>query len=132
MWPWFAKMYLLQGRPDQALALTDKITSEPRKLWILSMAYHDLGRATESDEALHRLKEVYSNEAASYIAEIHAWRGEVDEAFYWLERAIEERQYMWGSLVFDPAFKKLHGHPRWPAIRAALGRSEEQIKRIQY
>ncbi|MDH3401789.1 MAG: tetratricopeptide repeat protein [Chromatiales bacterium] len=132
MWPWFAKMYLLQGRPDQALALTDRITYEPRKLWILPMAFYDLGRVTESADALRRLKELYPNEAASYIAEIHAWRGEVDEAFYWLERAIGERQYMWGSLVFDPAFKKLRGDPRWSAIRSAVGRSEEQIKKIEF
>jgi len=132
MWPWFAKMYLLQGRPDQALALTDKITTEPRKLWILPMAYYDLGREGDSNAALQRLKEQYPHEAASYIAEIHAWRGEIDEAFVWLQRAIDETQYMWGSLVFDPAFKNLRDDPRWPAIREAVGRSEEQIRQIEF
>jgi len=39
---------------------------------------------------------------------------------------------MWGSLVFDPAFKKLHADPRWREIRARDGRAEEQLQEIEF
>ena len=49
-----------------------------------------------------------------------------------VDRAIDEKQYMWGSLVFDPAFSNLHSDPRWEGIRARDGRSEEQLKKIDF
>jgi adenylate cyclase len=130
--PWLAKLHLLQGRPDMALSVAGQITREPRRLWILPMAYHDLGQNEASDEALDALTESYPGRAASYIAENHAWRGEIESAFEWLDRAIEESQYMWGSLSFDPAFKNLHEDPRWQVFRARVGRSEEQLKEIEF
>jgi hypothetical protein len=63
---------------------------------------------------------------------VYAWRGEADPAFEWLNRALAEEQYMWGWLVFDPAFGKLHGDPRWADIRARDGRSEEQLQKIDF
>jgi tetratricopeptide (TPR) repeat protein len=130
--PWLAKLHLLQGKPDMALSVAEQITHEPRRLWILSMAYHDLGQNEASDEALAALTDSYPDKAASYIAENHAWRGEIDSAFEWLDRAIDESQYMWGSLSFDPAFKNLHDDPRWQVFRTRVGRSEEQLKEIEF
>ena len=130
--PWRAKCYLLQGQPDKALAEAARIELEPRRLWILPMAYYDLGQRAASDRALNEMIEKYPDVAASFIAENFAWRGEIDPAFEWLNRAIEEKQYVWGSLVFDPAFSKLHDDPRWENIRARDGRSEEQLQKINF
>jgi len=130
--PWLAKCHLLMGEAHQALSVAEQIESQVRQLWVLPMAYHDLGQVQASDEALNELKTIYANEAASFIAENHAWRGEIDQAFKWLDRAIDEQQYMWGSLVFDPAFSNLHSDPRWEGVRARDGRSEEQLKKINF
>ena len=129
---WRARCWLLQGEPDKALAEAKRIDSVTRRLWVLSMAYYDLGRMEESDRTLNALIEGYANEAAAFIAENYAWRGDIDEAFEWLDRAITEKQYMWGSLVFDPAFSKLRSDPRWQDIRARDGRSEEQLRKIDF
>ena len=94
------------------------------------MAYYELGEFDASDQALEALIEGHAHEAASFIAENYAWRGEIDPAFEWLGRAKREKQYMWGSLVFDPAFRNLHSDPRWAEFRARDGRSEEQIREI--
>ena len=128
--PWRAKCYLLQGQPEKALAEANRIDVEARRLWILPMAYYELGESEASDQALEALIEGHSHEAASFIAENFAWRGEIDPAFEWLGRAKREKQYMWGSLVFDPAFRNLHSDPRWAEFRARDGRSEEQIREI--
>jgi len=129
---WRAKCWLQQGEPEKALAEAKRIESVTRRLWVLPMAYYDLGRIEESDQTLNALIEGYANEAAAFIAENYAWRGELDPAFEWLNRAIDEKQYMWGSLVFDPAFAKLHDDPRWAEIRARDGRSEEQLQKIDF
>ena len=97
---WLAKLHLRQGRPDAALAAAQKITNEQFRLWTLPMAYHDLGQAEASDMALSKLKETYADTAASFIAENYAWRGEIDLALDWLDRAIEEGQFMWGVTGF--------------------------------
>ena len=128
--PWRAKCYLLQGRPDEALAEANRIDPMARQLWILPMAYYELGQFEASEQALDALIEGHAHEAASFIAENFAWRGEIDRAFEWLDRAKKEKQYMWGSLVFDPAFSNLHSDPRWADFRAEDGRSEEQIREI--
>jgi tetratricopeptide (TPR) repeat protein len=130
--PWLAKCHLLKGEPEKALSVARQIALESRRLWIMPMAYHDLGQKQAADEALGILKENHADEAASFIAENHAWRGEIDKAFEWLDRAIDEKQYMWGSLVFDPAFRNLHDDPRWATIRERDGRSEEQLSKIEF
>ena len=87
--------------------------------------------APEQIRGLDAVIEGHAHEAASFIAENFAWRGEIDRAFEWLDRARNEKQYMWGSLVFDPAFRNLHADPRWAEFRAQDGRSEEQIRKIE-
>jgi TolB-like protein/DNA-binding winged helix-turn-helix (wHTH) protein/Tfp pilus assembly protein PilF len=130
--PWQAKCHLLQNQPEKALALAGRIELEVRRLWVLPMALYDLGELDSSNSALNQLIEKYPHEAASFIAENYAWRGEADQAFKWLNRAIDEKQYIWGSLVFDPAFRKLHADPRWAIIRAKDGRSEKLIQSIDF
>ena len=130
--PWRAKLHLLQGRPEDAISVAESISVESQRLWTLPMAYYDLGQEETSEELLSKLTEDYADMAASFIAENHAWRGEIDQAFVWLNRAIDESQFMWGSLVFDPAFKNLHNDPRWNDIRSKLGRSEDQLKEIDF
>jgi len=129
---WRAKCWLRQGEPDKALAEAKLVKSVTRRMWVLALAYYDLGRMEESDQVLNALIEGYANEAAAFIAENYAWRGDIDPAFEWLDRAIAEKQYMWGSLVFDPAFSKLHSDPRWQDIRARDGRSEKQLQEIDF
>jgi len=87
--------------------------------------YHELKRRNV-------LKKGYADSAAAFIAGVHAWRGEVDASFEWLDRAFDESQYMWGSMVFDPAFKNLHDDPRWEVFRTKEGRSEEQLNEIEF
>jgi adenylate cyclase len=130
--PWRAKCYLLQGQPEKALTEANRIDLEARRLWILPMAFYELGQFGASDQALEVLIEDHAHEAASFIAENFAWRGELDQAFEWLDRAKREKQYMWGSLVFDPAFSDLHADPRWADFRARDGRSAEQIREIVF
>ena len=55
------------------------------------MAYYGLGQREVADRALNELIRQFPDEAASFIAENYAWRGEIDAAFEWLNRAKNER-----------------------------------------
>ena len=82
---------LLQGKTDAALREMQQETDEVWRLSGLPLVFHALGRRSESDAALAALKEKYAEDAAYQIAEVHAFRGEADLAFEWLERAYDQR-----------------------------------------
>jgi tetratricopeptide (TPR) repeat protein len=82
---------LLQGKTDAALQEMEQEADEVWRLVGLPLAFHALGRRSESDVALAALKSKYARRLAYQIAEVHAFRGEADLAFEWLERAYAQR-----------------------------------------
>jgi adenylate cyclase len=59
--------------------------------------------------------------AAYQIAETYAWRGEIDRAFDWLERAYVRRDPGLSNTATDPWFPPLHGDPRWLPFVQKMG-----------
>lgn len=72
-------------------------------------------------DALGRLEEDYADTAAYQIAEVHAWLGQVDEAFHWLERAWEVRDPGMADLKVDPLLEPLKGDPRYRDLLERMG-----------
>ena len=107
---------LWNGKPDAALAL---LAGARRScLPCEAMAQHDLGHASESQRALDALIARAGDTAPYSIASVHAWRGEHDRAFEWLERAAASHH---PDLVFakvDLNLRNLRADPRWkPFLR---------------
>jgi TolB-like protein/tetratricopeptide (TPR) repeat protein len=111
---------LLQGKTDAALQETQQETEEIWRMCGLPLAFHALGRRSESDAALAALKGKYAAEAAYQIAEVHAFRGEVDLAFEWLERAYDQRDGGLADIKGDPFLRGLVGDPRYKAFLRKL------------
>jgi len=65
---------------------------------------------------LARLTRISESERAWAIASVHAYRGEVDEAIAWLERAYQQRDYELLFLKGDPFFRALQDDPRYKAF----------------
>jgi serine/threonine-protein kinase len=80
-----------------------------------------------ADAALSQLKSVYARSGAYQIAEIHAYRGEIDAAFEWLETAYTERDTGLTWLVDDAFLKSLLADRRWNAFLNRMNLSESQI-----
>jgi ribosomal protein L17 len=80
------------------------------------MAEHSLGRAKESRRALDELIAKTAPGNAYGIAEAHAWRGETDKAFEWLERAYQQRDGGLDALKIDPLLESLRTDPRYKAM----------------
>jgi hypothetical protein len=78
------------------------------------------GPGAESDVALDTLKEKYAAVSAYNIAEMHAYRGEIESAFEWLERAYRQHD---GGMIFlriDPMLSPLRGDSRYKVLLAKM------------
>jgi TolB-like protein/DNA-binding winged helix-turn-helix (wHTH) protein/Tfp pilus assembly protein PilF len=111
-----SEIYLLRGRPQDALRESERIPFAAFRTRTTAMGYHALGREKESDAALRELIEKLHSSAAISIATVYAFRNQRDEAFEWLDRAYAQHD---GGLILikiDPLLKNLHGDPRFAAL----------------
>jgi TolB-like protein/class 3 adenylate cyclase len=112
---------LIQGRPEEALAAYREELLEYSRLLGTALAYHALGRAADSDAALNTLVEQYADTSAYQIVEIHAFRGDTEAAFGWLERAYAQRDHGLHAVLHSVFLNNLRGDPRWPVFLSKLG-----------
>ena len=66
------------------------------------------------------LESKYAGDSAFQIAEAHAFRGEVDLAFEWLERAYDQRDGGVPEIKGDRLMRGLVGDPRYKAFLRKL------------
>ena len=118
-----ANIRLLQGQIDQALKLINQVddglqigNSGDRKLQYQAMIFHSQGRLDEADTALEKFIDAYADFENFDIAEIYAWRGEPDNAFEWLNRAMKIDPYLWNELNYRPFLKDLQTDSRWEEL----------------
>ena len=123
-----ARAELDAGRPASALTLARRPeVPEDSRFLLGALALHGLGQEQESVRELGRLSGGYADTEAYQIAEVHAGRGEKEQAFEWLERAWRQRDgglvgvLPWVSPVkWNPAFRGLRGDPRFTALLGKL------------
>jgi serine/threonine-protein kinase len=88
----------------------------------MPLVYRALGRNDESQAALGSLIRDQSGVAAFQIAEAHAFRGDIDAAFAWLERAYRQRDA--GPLIdlkLSELLNNLWDDPRYTAFLDKMG-----------
>ena len=108
-----ANVLLLQGKIEQAF---EQNAREPDEGWRLAgeaLIHHAAGRSAESEAALATLISKYSADMPFQIAEIEAYRGRVDSAFAWLERARAQHDSGLGELKNNPFLRTLEADPRY-------------------
>jgi TolB-like protein/DNA-binding winged helix-turn-helix (wHTH) protein/Flp pilus assembly protein TadD len=104
---------LAQGNAQAALAETNAEPGEWERLTGQALVYHALGRSHESDAALSKLIATHAQDSPYQVAEIYAYRGEVDQAFAWLKRSYLQRDPGLNQLKLDPLLKSLRSDPRY-------------------
>ena len=116
----------LAARGD-AISAPKVIALEPdesARLAGLASVQSDLGRRDASDQAFTQLRARYGHTLPGLIGVIYARRNQLEPAFQWLQRAIQQRQpEIAASLACtpEPAFSPLHADPRFAALRNSLG-----------
>jgi DNA-binding winged helix-turn-helix (wHTH) protein/Tfp pilus assembly protein PilF len=118
-----AQVLILQGRFGEALALTGDMPDEADRLLVRALAYHGLGRNSDSDAALRALNEPVPTGDPIRVAEVHAFRGEADDAFRWLQVA-SGPGFDQSRICYSPFLKSLHSDPRWSARIESMGHAD--------
>jgi TolB-like protein/Tfp pilus assembly protein PilF len=122
-----------KGEPEAAL---EAIRQEPEDggwgVIGLPMVYHDLGRGAESDAALADLIEQYERDAAYNIAYVYAYRDQADEAFEWLDKAVEYGDAGLSEIPVERLFANVHDDPRWLPFLESIGKAPEQLAAIEF
>jgi TolB-like protein/Flp pilus assembly protein TadD len=107
---------LLSGKATDALAEFNRDSPEEDRLPGLALAYYALDRTAEADAAIRKVEMLAEPGDAYSVAQIHAYRGERDQAFDWLTRAFKERITDCGGVKLDPLLKNLRSDPRYKAF----------------
>ena len=111
-----------EGRNTEALAAASMEPADWARLTALAYVHSLGGRKRESDIALQQLESKHAVDASYQIAAIHSQRGDLDSAFTWIDRSIAERDAGTAQVVVEPAFRPLHGDPRWADVLRKVGR----------
>lgn len=108
-----SKILIGQGKYEEALKEAEKETNEFYNLYARNLALFALEKHIEADSLLIQIIDTYGNTHWSNIAEIYAFRGEIDHAFDWLNIAFEQSDNNLIEAINEPTFNNLHNDPRW-------------------
>jgi TolB-like protein/tetratricopeptide (TPR) repeat protein len=109
--------YVHERRFAEAALAFEKCTSPGHRLLGAALVQHGLGRERESRRALEELVARYHHSMAYQVAQAHAWRGEVDQAFHWLDRAYAQHDSGLADYVkYDPFLRQMRADPRYTAL----------------
>ena len=115
-----SEIYILQGRPQDALPEIERVRLDSTRVSLYAIAYHALGRKKESDATLSELIAKYHRGNEYAIAEVYAFRNQADKAFEWLDRAYDQRKSGLILTKVDPLLKNLRHDPRYTALLKKL------------
>jgi serine/threonine protein kinase/predicted Zn-dependent protease len=111
---------LLLGQFPEALDAVQKEPEQDVRLAGLATVYTAMGKHGESDAALRMLEESYASDDAYEIAELHAYRGEADAGFEWLQRSFLMHNSKILFVKADPLLRNLRQDRRFQTLLANL------------
>jgi DNA-binding winged helix-turn-helix (wHTH) protein/TolB-like protein len=99
-----------------------KLSGSPLMLALLGHAYAVSGKTAEAKQVLTDLQQVQEQRYVSpyTVAAIHAGLGDQDQAFKWLETAVEERDIWLMNLKVDPVFARLRSQRKFTDLLARI------------
>lgn len=119
--------YEVKGMHDQAIAAIQQATrlsgERPKHMALLGVAHARAGRRAEALSILDELKERWKRQAgrAWAIAAVYIALGEKDQAFEWLEKAYEERDFYLLFLKGEWLYDSLRDDPRFDDLLRRIG-----------
>ena len=99
-----------------------KLSGSPLMLALLGHAYAVAGKKTEARQVLNDLQQLQEQRYVSpyTVAAIYAGLGDQDQAFKWLDKAVEERDIWLMNLKVDPVFAKLRSQRKFTDTLARI------------
>lgn len=116
-----ATVLMDSGLKDEALTEAMLEPDEFWRTWSLAILNFRFGNAENADRLFGELGQSYVAGDAFQLAEVCAVRGEIDNAFGWLDQALEERDPGITHARVSTHLRPLHADPRWDALTKKLG-----------
>ena len=110
-----------EGKSEESLVQAELEPDEFWRLWAMSIAKWKLGQLQESDLLLVKIISDHAPGNEFQIGEVYGVRGEIDEAFAWLERGIAKRDPGMTHAKVSPRLKNLRDDPRWTGMLSRIG-----------
>jgi serine/threonine protein kinase/Tfp pilus assembly protein PilF len=117
---WLGYLYMDKGMVKEAVEANEKLAASSRSWrWALVRTYIQAGRR---DEAMKLLAEYIAQRKPRgrwegwFLGEIYAASGDKDEAFRWLNAAVDERMTFIPWIRQNPAYAPLRGDPRFQVL----------------
>jgi TolB-like protein/lipoprotein NlpI len=123
---------LFKGEVTDALDEMVKEKHEQRRTMGMALVNYSLGRPEKYQASLTELIERWGAEQPRHVARVYAFAKEKDNAFRWLDRAIESKSTGLNRLPLYPLLQNLHFDPRWPSFLHRIGSSPEQLNAIEF
>ena len=119
-----ALIALYSGNPVEALRLANLDQDPDARDFCLALAEFSAGNATAARAAVQRLIERAPDLRAAQISRAYAWLGDTEQAFYWLDRAIDLHDPGIAAILVIPELDALRRDPRYQRAlyRMQLGR----------
>ena len=126
--PWFlGPAYVQNGMYEPAIALYEdwiaRSGDQPGLVALLAHAHALAGKWEEAEGALSQLEERAQREPVppDYMARAFTGLGEIDRAFEWLEKGLDERCWYLAFLKVDPVWAELRYEPRYVELLQRIG-----------
>jgi TolB-like protein len=113
---YLGQILMFEGKLEEALGEMQQEAPDSGRDSGLASVYHAMGRKADSDAALARVTKERAGDVAYEIAQAHAYRGEADQAFAWLDRAYDQKDIELYWIKGDRLLKSLEQDPRYKAF----------------
>jgi DNA-binding winged helix-turn-helix (wHTH) protein/tetratricopeptide (TPR) repeat protein len=129
---WFlGQSYVQIGRFEEAIAAYQqaiRMSDHPLSFGFLGHAYGLSGRREEALGVLAELEAMADRCFVSpyFIALIYIGLGDLEQAFTWLQKVVEERFWVLAFLKIDPTFDPLRADPRFDALQKQIASARIQ------
>jgi TolB-like protein/tetratricopeptide (TPR) repeat protein len=111
-----AVVLLIGGEPAAALTESELSPDEDDRLVGRALALYALGQHAAANAALADLEKRFADNDEFSIGMIHAYRGDIDKSFTWLERAYARKDHSLIWIKGLPLAQNLKGDPRYDAM----------------
>ncbi len=115
--------YAAQGMYHEAIdEFRETLAQGKQYLGWLGYALAKAGRREEAQSTLDEMQDLLKKQSVSAddMARVHIGLGNIDEAFRWLDRALDERAVYVVYLRVDPSYAPLRSDPRYNSLLARI------------
>ncbi|RPI71309.1 MAG: hypothetical protein EHM47_10510 [Ignavibacteriales bacterium] len=107
------QIYLLQSNIKMASQEFENESDELWQLYSKILLNYAERKNNEADRYLDQFIKDYEDIAAFQVAELYAYKGDMETAFIWLEISYELRDSGLTTIIGNPVFKNLENDPRY-------------------